>query len=103
MNKDSYFILDETFYESHIFPTYSRNLIFHSLKFQNLLQLKIPIKEFILGLSVNFYTRTEIYKLLDECGFKIIDVNDFYFKTNSFKARALMLNKWGFTQIVSKI
>ena len=102
MNKNSYFSLDEIFYESYILPTYSKNLIFYTLRLQNLLQLKIPSREFLLDLSVNFYTRAEIYRLLDECGFNIIDVNEYYWK-NTLKTRALMIRNWGITQITSKV
>lgn len=56
LNNDGYLLVHELFYESPIYPTFSSKLIYYLCKIQNRLGIKIPIKEFLLGLYVYFYT-----------------------------------------------
>lgn len=67
-------LITEVYYEGYLIPKLPSYLIFYLLKLQNKLNIKIPYKDFILGLDVYFYTRDELIKILEECGLKILDI-----------------------------
>lgn len=94
LKDDGFLLIHELFYESYLIPTLSRILIFCLFTLQNSLKIKVPAKEFLMGLKVCFYTRSEFKSILNGCGFKIID---FYeeFWSNNLKKKALFLRNWG--------
>lgn len=94
LNYDGYVFIHELFYESYLIPSFSRNMIFYLLTLQNKLKINIPISEFLMGLSVCFYTRSEFQNTLDYCGFHIINKNEEYW-ANSWGKRAALLKNWG--------
>lgn len=74
LNEDGVMLITEVYYEGYLIPKLPSYLIFYLLKLQNKLNIKIPYKDFILGLDVYFYTRDELIKILEECGLKILDI-----------------------------
>jgi len=93
--KDGGFLLiHELFYESYLVPTLSRNLIFVLLALQNKSRIKIPAKEFLMGLSVCFYTRAEFSSILKKSGFEVVDYYQ-EFWGNTFKKTAFTFEKLG--------
>ncbi|OPZ73231.1 MAG: Methyltransferase domain protein [Firmicutes bacterium ADurb.Bin456] len=93
--KDNGFLLiNELFYESYLIPSYSRNLIFYLLRLQNKLGIKIPAKEFLLGLNVCFYSRSEFTTILNNCGFEVVDYYEEKW-ADTYKKKALFLKDWG--------
>ena len=94
LNKDGTLLIHELFYESYLIPTFTRTMIFYVLKLQNLLRIKIPVKEFMQGLDVCFYTRSELKKTFNDLGFEIVD----YYEEdwgNSKLTKMMLLNNWG--------
>jgi hypothetical protein len=51
------------------------------------------MKEFLMDLSVCFYTRSEFKSILNDSGFKIIDFHEEYWGS-SFQKRVLFLRSW---------
>ncbi len=94
LKNDGFLLIHELFYESYLIPTLSRTLIFYLLALQNEFGIKVPAKEFLMGLSVCFYTRPEFESILNDCGFKTIDFHEEYWG-NTFKKRFLFLQNWG--------
>lgn len=70
-------IIEEVYYDSHIVPSLTSTLIFYSLKLFNLLNLDISsfVKEFQLGLEVNFMHTAQIKNILENLHGKVIIVN----------------------------
>lgn len=101
LDPDGYLIISETFYESNIIDTLMRGVIFYLLAIQNRLNSKIPLTDFQLNLRVCFYTRSELKKMIGDCGFAIIDVRDNYSHRNILKRFAL--KAWGFTDLVLRL
>ncbi len=64
------FLTDE-YEESYLLKTFYRTAVFYALKLQNKIGIKIPIKYFLLGLEVCFYTREEFESMLADAGFEI--------------------------------
>jgi hypothetical protein len=94
LNTNGYLMIHDLFYEGYVYPPITRFLIFYLLILQNKLRIKIPIKEFLMNLSVCFYTRQELKSLLLESGFIIVDYGEEYWDTN-FKTNLMLLHKWG--------
>lgn len=94
IKRDGIVLIHEIFYESYLFPTLSRNMIFYLLLIQNKLKIRIPVSEFLLGLSVCFYTRSEFQGILEGCGFRIKEYHQEYWG-DSWKKRAALLKNWG--------
>lgn len=94
LNKDGYIFIHELFYESYLIPTFTRTMIFYFLKLQNLLGIKIPVKEFIQGLDVCFYTRSELKNIYNDLGFDIIDYYEENWNKNKL-AKMMLLKEWG--------
>ena len=101
LKNDGFLLIHELFYESYLIPTLSRTLIFYLLALQNKFGIKVPAEEFLMGLSVCFYTRQEFESILNDCGFKIINYHEEYFG-NTFKKRFLFLQNWGRMLFISK-
>jgi len=61
-------IIQEVYYDSYIIPSVTSGLLFYMLKLFNFLKLDISalIKEFQLGLEVNFMHTSEIKNLLEQ-------------------------------------
>jgi SAM-dependent methyltransferase len=90
--KDGGFILiTEIYYEGYLIPKLPRYLIFYLLKLQNKFNIKIPFKDFLLGLEVCFYTRKELEMILKECGLEIVDIKS-YKRGNNFQKMMLIKN-----------
>lgn len=94
LSDDGYIFVHELFYEGHLSPSFSRTMIFYLLKIQNSLKLKIPSKHFILGLSVCFYTRSELEEIFSICGLSIIQSYKSDWANNYYK-KGLFLKNWG--------
>lgn len=94
LKEDGFLLIHELFYESYLIPTLSRTLIFNLLALQNKFGIKVPAKEFLIGLGVCFYTRPEFELILNDCGFKIVDFHEEYWDS-TFKTRLLFLQNWG--------
>jgi 2-polyprenyl-3-methyl-5-hydroxy-6-metoxy-1,4-benzoquinol methylase len=94
MEDDGYLMIHELFYESYIYAPLSRTCIFYLLNLQNAFHFKILPKEFLLGLSACFYTRTELELFFRNCGFVIVKTykDDW---PNNLKTKGLLLKKWG--------
>ena len=60
-------IIQEVYYDSYIIPSLTSRLLFYMLKLLNFLNLDISafIKEFQLGLEVNFMHTSEIKNVLE--------------------------------------
>jgi ubiquinone/menaquinone biosynthesis C-methylase UbiE len=94
LNNNGYLLIHELFYESYIAPTFTRTLIFYLLKLQNFLGIRIPAKEFIVGLDVCFYTRNELKKTFEDLGFETVDYYEEDFGRHKFK-KLLLVKDWG--------
>lgn len=97
-----YILLHDYYYESFISPSIGRNIIFYALKLQNMLHVKIPAKEFRIGLQVLFYTRAELRSMLAECGFEICEIHQEFISNNDIRSRLLLLNNFGSIAIIAK-
>lgn len=95
LNQNAYILIQEFYYESYLLKKFTRTLIFYLLKMQNLLHVKIPAKEFIMGLDVCFYTRDEFKQIFKENGFKIIDYYEEKNEKNKIYKKLLLLKNWG--------
>jgi len=69
-------------------------MLFYVLKLQNLLGIKIPSKDFKLGLNVCFYTRHELREIFKDLEFEVVDYYEDNWKNNKFK-KILLLKNWG--------
>lgn len=94
MDKNGFLLIEDIFYEGYGNLTIPRTIIFYLLRIQNIIKIRFLPKEFLLGLNVCFYTRPELFKILDQCGFKIIFSKEIQF-ANSLKKKALLLKNWG--------
>lgn len=94
LNPGGCIFIHELFYESYLFPTFTRTLIFYLLKLQNRLHIKIPIKEFLMGLDVCFYTRDELKHIFNENGFQIVDYYEEKWD-NGIQKKMMFLRDWG--------
>lgn len=94
-------MIHELYYEGHIFPTCTRNIIFSALTVQNKLGIRIPQKAFIPGLSVCFYTRDELFHIIAESGYKITEVKEYPWATppnlslEMIRNKSMLLKSWG--------
>lgn len=94
LEDDGYLLIHELFYESFLIPTLSRTIIFYLLALQNNFRFNIPVKEFLSGLNVVFYSRQEFAAILKNCGYNILTMRIFDWN-HSFKTRLLLLKNWG--------
>lgn len=94
LKDDGVLFLHDEFDEGYLIPTLPRTLIFYTLAMQNKLKLKIPAKEFLLGLNVCFYTRDELNLITKTNGFEICDSTIDYWG-NTMKKKALLIKNWG--------
>lgn len=101
LDENGFLLIHEDFYEGYLIPKLPSYLIFYLLKIQNMLNYEFPIKEFIPGLRVYFYTRRELKRTLKECGFEIVDIRLDYWD-NTTKKKIMLLNEWGRILIVAK-
>ncbi len=94
LDDDGFLMIHEIFFEGYLFPTLPRSFIFYLLKAQNNLKIRIPIKDFLLGLQVCFYTRDEFSTLLKLCGFRI---NNFSVncRSSSWMKTMGFIKEWG--------
>lgn len=102
LTDDGFILLGDLFYESYIFPTFTRNTIKTMLDFQNKCNIKIPFKEFINGLDVCFYTRDEFRSMIQECNLEIIDYREWYWGNKKFKKQILLIKRWGYMCFIIK-
>ena len=70
LSENGVLVVEEMHYVSHLKPNITSSIIFYGLKLLNFLHLDISriIKEFELGLEVNFLYDKEIEKLLEQYG-----------------------------------
>jgi SAM-dependent methyltransferase len=63
-------IIEEVYYDSYLYPEITSSIIFYGLKFLNFINLDISklIKEFSIGLEVNFLYERGVEKLLKNYG-----------------------------------
>jgi len=101
LDDDGYIMIHELFFEGYLIPNFPRSLIFSLLKLQNDMEVKIPFKEFLLGLQVCFYTREEFCSLLASCGYEILEHKLDYWESN-WKKNTLMIKDWGRMMIIAK-
>lgn len=101
LEKNGILLIHEEFYEGYLIQNLQSYVIFYLLKIQNRLKIKLPVKEFILGLDVYFYTRKELKKIIEECGFEILDIKVDYGLTDS-KKELLLIKNWGRILIIAK-
>lgn len=94
LNDNGYILIHELFYESYLIPTFTRTALFYFLKLLNLLRIKVPAKEFIQGLDVCFYTRSDLRKIFNDLGFEIVDYYEENWANSKLKKIALLRN-WG--------
>jgi ubiquinone/menaquinone biosynthesis C-methylase UbiE len=101
LDKNGFLFIHEDFYEGYVIKKMPSYLIFYLLKIQNMLKVELPVKEFILGLKVYFYSRKELKKTLKECGFEIVDIKLDYW-SNTTKKKIMLLKEWGRVLIIAK-
>ncbi len=94
LDEDGYLLLSDEYDEGYFYAPLPRIIIFYLLKTQNKLGFKIPIQEFLLGLTTCFYTRRELQDLLENAGFHIHDVYQSSWQ-NIFKKHLLFIKNWG--------
>lgn len=94
LNNNGYILIHELFYESYLVPTFTRTMLFYLLKLQNILHIKIPIDEFLMGLDVCFYTRSELKSIFKDNGFEIVDYYEENWENNVQK-KLMLLKNWG--------
>lgn len=101
LNDNGVLLIHEIYYEGFLIPTFVNCLIFYLLKLQNNFNIKIPAKEFILGLNIYFYTRNELKSILNECGFRIIHyrVDNW---DNNIQKKIMLLKNWGRVLIIAE-
>jgi hypothetical protein len=100
--KDEGFILiTEIYYEGYLIPKLPSYLIFYLLKLQNKFNIKIPFKDFLLGLEVYFYTRKELKIILKECGLEIVDIKS-YKRGNKFQ-KMMLIKDLGKVSIIARM
>lgn len=70
ITENGFFLIEEMFYESYFFPSFTSRLIFYGLKFINYLKLDLGriSKHIIPGLEVNFYSQKELIDMLSKYG-----------------------------------
>lgn len=101
LNDEGFLLIHELYYEGFLIPNFPNYLLFYLLKLQNMLNVKIPAKEFILDLYIYFYTRNELEIMLNECGFRIIDYKIDKF-SNNMQKKLMLLKDWGRILIIAK-
>lgn len=100
LSSNGFILIHELFYESYLFPTFTRTMIFYLLKLQNRLRIKVPIKDFIDGLDVCFYTRDELKSIFKETGFQVVEYYEESWNSTPSKRMMLLkksalLKNWG--------
>lgn len=99
LNDDGFLLVHDTFYEGYLFPPISRTLVFNLLALQKRVGRIIPSKEFLAGLEVCFYTRSEFKSMLGDCGFEIVDYcEEYWVRTDikrAMKKWAMLVKDWG--------
>jgi 2-polyprenyl-3-methyl-5-hydroxy-6-metoxy-1,4-benzoquinol methylase len=93
--------IHELYYESYIWPTFSRTMIFWLLKIQDTINIRFLPEEFRSGLSVCFYTRDELKLILSQAEFQLIDSYEENF-SNTMKKKCLFLKNWGRILLIIK-
>jgi hypothetical protein len=70
LNKHGSLVIDELYYDSYIFPEITSVLIFYGLKLFNFVHLDINkfLKEYSMGLEVNFFCNRDLKNLLSKYG-----------------------------------
>jgi ubiquinone/menaquinone biosynthesis C-methylase UbiE len=70
LSKNGSLVIEEVYYNSYLFPSITSSMIFYGLKFLNYINLDISqlIKEFSIGLEVNFFYEEEIVNLMETYG-----------------------------------
>jgi len=101
LSDDGFLLIHELYYEGFLISKFPNYLIFYSLKLQNKLNIKMPAKEFLLGLNVYFYTRNELKSMLNECGFQIIGYKVDRW-SNNLQKKILLIKNWGRVLIIAK-
>ena len=101
LEDDGYLLIHELYYESPLLDTATRTMIFYALAVQNFLNIKLPSKEFLLGLEVCFYTRRELVNMVRRCGFEVVHSFDEPWG-NSPKKYALLLKDWGRILLIAR-
>jgi SAM-dependent methyltransferase len=73
LSKKGILIIHEVYYDSYMIPSLTSFLIFYMLKFLNLINLDMSriIKEFQLGLEVNFMNTEEIKSVMEQLGGRV--------------------------------
>jgi len=102
LTDDGFILLGDLFYESYIFPTFTRSTIKTMLNFQNKFGMKVPFKEFIDGLDVCFYTRDEFRSMIQECNLEIVDYREWYWDNKKYKKQTLLIKRWGYMCFIIK-
>jgi len=98
---NGHLVIDEVYYESFIFPPFTRNSIFYLLRLQNSLRVRFPVYGFLKDLQVCFYTRRELLEELTKNGFCILEHREVPFASN-FTKKVGLLKKWGHVIIIAK-
>jgi hypothetical protein len=70
LNKNGSLVIEELYYDSYIFPEITSFLIFYGLKLFNFIHLDINriIKEYSMGLEVNFFCNRDLLDVLVKYG-----------------------------------
>lgn len=108
LNDNGFFFLQDLFFESYIYSTISRSIIFQICQFKKNI-INIPLKDFIDDLEVFFYTREELTSMLGDAGFHIVK-NKYHNYTNnlgkdqdrSLKRKLILLKNWGTVAFLAK-
>lgn len=77
LKNDGRLLITEMYYEGYLIPKLPCYMIFYLLKLQNKFNIKLPFKDFILGLDVYFYTREQLKMILEDCGLEILDIKSY--------------------------
>lgn len=95
LNDDGFLLVKDLFMESHFITSFTRSVVFHLLLLQNKVGIRVvPSSEFLLGLSVCFYTRSELKQIFSSCGLRIVDYRE-DFKKIGLRERLAFISNWG--------
>ena len=101
LDAEGFLFIHEIYFESYIWPPFSRIIIFWLLKFQEKMKIHFLPEEFKSGLNVCFYARNELKYILSLSDFQLIDSYDESFG-NTIKKKCLLLKNWGRILIISE-
>ena len=94
LRPNGFLLLTELFYESYGFSTFTSSIIFTFLSLFDKYNVSPPLKEAPKGLIVSFYTRKELYEMIESLNGTIVEEQEIEWG-RGFKEKAVLLKKRG--------